>query len=203
MEFRLFALEPPTNIQRAVQAIQEQLYSRWSLVSALALPPLIPLLFVHGASRISEGKQAEALRTALRGQAAPRAPRLATGSYILAGECLFWEVISGGPGGTLQELSGLCLRFLAGFSEAQRAREPPFPEQTGFLLALREQGVDLGQALSDLSPAPRLTFPVSALVLLRALSLPSIPAGAERPWWEALQWEEALRAPLKKPKRES
>lgn len=60
MDFILAGLEPPTNVARRVRELQESLYRRWGLISPLALPPLVPLLFFDpgGDELENEGPQA-------------------------------------------------------------------------------------------------------------------------------------------------
>ena len=245
MVFLLAALEPPTNVARRVRELQEGLYRRWGLVSPLALPPLIPLAFLNpGSSSTAEGgpgdlletrrpvpgkrlrRLAEDLRSALRGADAPRAPRLRTGGLAVAEEeagpvpaSLYWELAGRAERDEAQKELGaladlVCARAQAGPGwPVLLAR--PFALHPGFFLALQESELDLRRVASEL-PAPEpLSFPASALSLLRVRRLPLEPLtaaagplpGAESPieqppWWRALIWEELLNVPLKKPPRE-
>jgi hypothetical protein len=244
--FLLAALEPPTNLARRVRELQESLYRRWGLASPLALPPLIPLAFLDpGGSEIEEGgprdlaeptgaapgaravrRLAEDLRSALRGAAAPRAPRLRTGGLAVAGEmgagpgaaALYWELAGEAElDAVRQELAALadlvCARAQAG--PGWPALLPrPFPPHPGFFLALQESELDLRRVASELPPPQPLSFPAAAVTLLRVRRLPLEPLAAEEgplpgaaspieqpPWWRALIWEELLNLPLKKPPR--
>jgi hypothetical protein len=242
--FLLAALEPPTNVARRVRELQESLYRRWGLVSPLALPPLIPLAFLDpegpdiaegGPGTRPEARQpasaeralrllGEDLRSALRGAAAPRAPRLRTAGLVVAGEtgagpgaaALYWELAGDAhPDAVRPELAALadlvCARARAG--PGWPALLPlPFPLQPGFFLALRESELDLRRVASELPPPQPLSFPAAALALLCVRPLPLEPLAAEQgpgavspieqpPWWRALLWEELLNVPLKKPPR--
>jgi hypothetical protein len=202
VEFLLFGLEPPSNVARAARQVQESLYAGWGLVSPLALPPLVPLRFAAPAQPPS----AKALRRlerelgqALRGPAAPRAPRFRTAGWALREGALFWE--QEGETGPLASLAERVCPWPA-------PEPPPFPPRPGFLLALPEPGVDLGRAAAGLSlPAPG-SFTCLALALLAVRRLVPEPLApglepAARPWYRALEWEELLRLPLRKGKQDS
>ena len=198
MEFLLFGLEPPSNIARLARQVQESLYAGWGLISPLALPPLVPLRFAAPA----QPPTAEALRRlerelgqALRGPAAPRAPRCRTAGCALHEGVLFWEL----------EAETEPLASLAGRLSPWPAPEPPpFPPWPGFLLALPEPGADLGRAAAGLNLPPPGSFTALTLVLLGVRRLTPEPLAAvdppppPRPWYRALEWEQFLRLPLRK-----
>ncbi len=203
VEFLLFGLEPPSNLSRAVRRLQESLYAAWGLVSPLALPPLVPLRFAAP----GEEPSAEALhrlegelRPSLRGPAAPRAPRCRTAGWALRQGVLFWELE-----GETGPLSSLAERL----SPWPAPGPPPFPPLSGFLLALPEPGADLGRAAAGLSLPLPASFTCLALVLLAVRRLPVEPLHPRperpppRPWYRALEWEEVLRLPLRKPLEKS
>ena len=245
MVFLLAALEPPTNVARRVRELQEGLYRRWGLVSPLALPPLIPLAFLDpGSSGTTESslerreepsgtapgartarRLAEDLRSALRGAAALRAPRLRTGGLAVTEQgagsgpaALYWELASEAePLAVRTELAALadlvCARAQVGPGWPVLLLRP-FALHPGFFLALQESELDLRRAASELSPPEPLSFPASALTVLRVRRLHLEPLDAEggpgaaspiEPphWWRALVWEELLNVPLKKPPREA
>ena len=47
MEYALLALKGPSNIEKKVRELQSSLYRQGGLISALALPVMIPLCFVE------------------------------------------------------------------------------------------------------------------------------------------------------------
>jgi hypothetical protein len=199
VEFLLFGLAPPSNIARAVRQAQESLYAGWGLVSPLALPPLIPLRFAAPerppSAQTRSGLERE-LVAALRGPAAPRAPRCRTGGCALREEVLFWELE-----GELTAFSSLAERL----SPWPAPEPPPFPPRRGFLLALPEPEADLHRAAAGLSLPPAASFTTTALVLLAVRRLtpepldPAEEPPAALPWYRALEWEELLRLALRKP----
>jgi hypothetical protein len=199
VEFLLFGLEPPSNLARAARQLQESLYAGWGLVSPLALPALVPLRFAAPAPP----PDAEALRglelelsRALRGPEALRAPRLRTGGWALRDGALFWELE-----GETGPLASLAERL----SPWPVPALPPFALLPGFLLSLPEPGADLGRAAAGLSLPPRALFTAPALVLLAVRALvpqPLDPHGQPPPappWYRALEWEQLLRLPLRRP----
>jgi hypothetical protein len=199
VEFLLFGLEPPSNVARAARQLQESLYAGWGLVSPLALPALVPLRFAAPAQPPTPGalrRLERELGAALRGTGAPRAPRCRTGGSALRDGVLFWELE--GETGPLASLADrLC---------PWPAPEPlPFPALPGFLLALPEPGADLSRAAAGLSLPPPAFFSTLALVLLAVRALTPEPLDPHDrpppapPWYRALEWEELLRLPLRKP----
>lgn len=202
MEFLLFGLEPPSNIARLARQAQESLYAAWGLVSPLALPPLVPLRFAAP----PRPPAAEELRRlerefgqALRGPAAPRAPRCRTAAGALHEGVLFWE---------LEAETGPLAALVERLCPWPAPEPPPFPPWPGFLLALPEPGPDLGRAAAGLSLPPPDSFTTLALVLLgvRRLTPEPLervdPPAPPRPWYRALEWEQLLSLPLRRPPRE-
>jgi hypothetical protein len=201
VEFLLFGLEPPSNIARLARLAQESLYAAWGLVSPLALPPLVPLRFA-APGRPPDAEELRRLERklgqALRGTAAPRAPRCRTAAGALHEGALFWE---------LQAETGTLASLVERLCPWPAPEPPPFPPQPGFLLALPEPGADLGRAAAGLSLPPPGSFTALALVLLavRRLSGEPLDPGQKPPappWYRALEWQQLLRLPLRKPRRE-
>lgn len=125
MEFLLFALSPPSNVARLVRGLQESLYRRWGLVSSLALPPLLPLRFAAPTvlpARPVIRQLAADLHARLRGERAPRAPRLRTAGVTALLGALFWELT--GDTVPLREL-------VAAVSPWPSLEPPPSPRSTG------------------------------------------------------------------------
>jgi hypothetical protein len=190
-----------------VRELQESLYRRWGLISPLALPPLLPLRFAAGlpeepASALPAvpaiRRRAEDLHARLRGERAPRAPRLRTAGLEVRQGALFWELT--GDTAPLREL-------VAAVSPWSSMEPPPFPPIDGFFLALAEPGTDLARAAAALAAPPPSEFPAGALVLLavRPVTPEPLPPRTDPPpappWYRALEWEEVVRVALKKPQQ--
>jgi hypothetical protein len=200
VEFLLFGLEPPSNLARAARQLQESLYAGWGLVSPLALPALVPLRFAAPAAPAPDDEALRALerelRRALRGTDALPAPRLRTGGWAFHGGALFWE---------LEGETGPLASLVERLSPWPASAPPPFALRPGFLLCLPEPGADLGRAAAGLSLPPRAFFTAPALVLLAVRALvpqpldPHDPPPPAQPWYRALEWEQLLRLPLRRP----
>ena len=208
MEFWLFALSPPSNVARLVRELQESLYRRWGLISPLALPPLLPLRFAAPSVRSATSaalaadaairRLAADLHARLRGERAPRAPRLRTAGLAVRQDALYWELT--GDAAPLREL-------VAAVSPWPSMEPPPFPAVDGFFLALAESATDLARAAAELAAPPPSEFPAGALVLLtvRSIAPEPLPPRTEPPpappWYRALEWAEVVRVALKKPQQ--
>jgi hypothetical protein len=202
MEYALLALGVPSNIEKEVRELQGSLYRRSGLISALALPTIIPLCFVEPAAvPAKRGKLRESLRSAVGREA----PYLTSKSIVENGGFLFWEL---SPRQELQRLQRSCeLVFVS--SNAQQAGRPQakqpdlFPPARGFYLCSLQ-----GRPRSSI-PSPRvsesLVFPAKAAFLLNIHILDADIATEKnasptenRPWWGSLFWEKLETIPLRK-----
>jgi hypothetical protein len=200
VERALLSLRVPSNIEKKVRELKTFLYREGGVVSARALPMMIPLCFVPSAVAV---QKRAALRDALRRALGRQAPLLRGGSIMEHEGFLFWNLESA------DELQRLSHRSAEVFGE-----EPSqlFPVARGFVLCSLE-----GRLPSDLPPveAPeRLSFPAKAAVVLRLRLLEAepgserleataseIPASETGAWWRSLFWEELERIPLRKSRR--
>jgi hypothetical protein len=209
VSFLLAGLQPPTNVARSVRELQESLYSRRGLLSPLALPPLIPLLFLDpsasevgadGSDRLAGTpppgpgsravrRLAEDLRSSFRGESAPRAPRLRTGGLAVVREpdaataALFWELGTEPARGSAHAALGLLADLFRAQVQAGPGWPPllprPFSVHPGFFLALQEGELDLNEAAAELPPLEPLSFPAAALSLWHVRRLHLEPLPAE------------------------
>ena len=223
MECTLLSLDVPSNIEKKARELKTFLYREGGLVSARALPVMIPLCFISPAF-VFENRAA--LRDALRQAVGRQAPLLRSGSLAEHGGFLFWDLEPA------DELRRLCLKSAGVFAPAGKssfgaasvgslsggappggAPFQPFPPAAGFVLCSLE-----GRSPSDLPPVEppeRLAFPAKAAVVLRLRSLREEPrpgqrepSDSERPasealtWWRFLFWEELERVVLRKSSKE-
>ncbi len=194
MEYALLALKSPSNIEKKVRELQSSLYRQGGLVSALALPVVIPLCFVEpGAFSTSRSE----LRVSLRRAVGKEAPYLTSGSIVESDGSLFWDLT---PRRELQRLRRSCERVFA-----PAARQPDlFPVTRGFFLcSLQGRSRD---AMPSLTISEPLRFPATAAFLLRFrpldVELETAQLGPssvdDRPWWKSLFWEKLEEVPLRK-----
>ncbi len=180
----LLALTPPGHVERMLNGLREELFRRHSLVSALALPALMPLGFL-------EPEGVAEVRSALRGLRSAF-PAEADGYREEAG-ALFLGVDTGRRWARLREAVGRVRPLLPGF----------LPACEGFFLACREPGrADAAGILAGLPPAAIGRFTPQALCILEVgagAEGPAPPAAGEAgaPWWRQVEWEEVLRLRLR------
>ena len=170
----LAALLPPGSVEAEVGRFQREIFSRHGLVSAIALPPLVPVAFLPEAG-LRRGLLQELNALA----AAPY--RITIGALAWNAGALYLGVDSAGLWQQLRE-SAL----------ARVPSEPAglFPVREGFFLGCEEPPVDAQDPVR-----PHLAdsgFTSSSLGLLR-LSTARPPAA----WWRDVRWEIAEDIPLR------
>ena len=175
MGFLLFALIPPSNIEKEVVSLQRRLFSSRGLVSPLALPAVIPVLATDDGETIPSQTQLK--------DCAARGLRFTTGAVLRQKGCLVWSLESSGATAQLRQV-------LAGRWPKKR---DSIPSLDGFFLAGKEKGIDLSDILGELTPPPVLHFPARALTVLRVC-----PSADCSEWWNGIVWEEVLSVRLRK-----
>lgn len=203
-EHLLAAIIPPSNISRQIDLIRERLFSGYCLVSAAALPPFIPLLFLPPGRYTLQGVQLK--------------EKISTAYPITAGhyrECqgnLFLAVDSNGGYDCLkQELKNYLLadvveragtvgkagaQEMAGAQESAGAEEVPFPCAEGFFLAAPEKLASFSKIIKNLRTPGPLHFSSYSLALLK---LESYSNPGE--WWQNIRWEETAYLKCRKPSK--
>jgi len=172
--FRIVALAAPGSVEASLGRLQAEIFSRYGLASALALPPVVPVAFLppDAATRELLGKLNESVH-------APWSMR--TTACEWADECLYVGI---GSGGTWSALRARTLETCG--PEPRRL----FPIREGFFMGCG----DATPAQRDaIRPAvPPASFSSSDLVLLRIEK----PAG-NGAWWQELYWEIVEQRPLR------
>jgi len=201
-EHLLAAIIPPSNISRQIDLIRERLFSDYCLVSAAALPPVIPLLFLPpGRYSLQGGQLKEKI-----GKAFP----ITTGHYREYKGNLFLAVDSNGGYDCLkmelknylsagaQERAGTgkmsATREMIGTQESTGAELRPFSCTEGFYLAAPEKLADFSKVLKKLATPDPLHF---SSYYLAVLKLKSYSNPGE--WWQNSRWEETARLDCRKP----
>lgn len=199
MEYALLALKGPSNIEKKVRELQSSLYRQGGLVSALALPVMIPLCFV--APGVIPAKRSD-LRDRLRRAVGRAAPYLNSKSIAERDGFLFWDLA---PRRELQRLRRDCEKvFTPANSQQGTQQRDLFPVARGFFLCALEGRSRA--AIPSLTVSEPLVFPAKAafLLLFHTLALETATAeqGAssaeDRPWWKSLFWEKLEEIPLRK-----
>jgi len=201
-EHLLAAIIPPSNISRQIDLIRERLFSDYCLVSAAALPPFIPLLFLPPGRYTLQGVQ---LKEKI-GKAFP----ISTGHYREYRGNLFLAVDSNGGYDCLKQelknylLSATEVRIGAvqmaaagetiGTQESTGAELRPFPCTEGFYLAATERLADFSKVIKELATPGPLHF---SSYYLAVLKLKSYSNPGE--WWQNSRWEETARLKCRKP----
>jgi hypothetical protein len=169
----LCALIAPGSVEAEVGRIQQGIFSAHGLVSAVALPPLVPIAYLA-----SEARARELLGELDASVSAPW--RIGIAGAVWVSGFLYLGIDSGGMWGVLRA------RALA-----LRGTEPagPFPPDEGFFLGCPEATAEQREAIHP--PAPGTRFTSGALALVR------IETAGGGPWWSEVSWETIEQRPLR------
>jgi hypothetical protein len=170
----LLALFAPGSVEAAVCALQDSLFSRHGMVSAIALAPLIPILFLPASAgpRVIEGLGRGLLSC-----------RFSVTGMRWEGEGLWLGVESSGTWGALKGQAGELF-------PAAEAFRPLFSPAEGFCLGCWEAPQELRPLLP--AEAPPLRFSSCTL----ALASLTVREG-EREWWREVYLETLAEKPLR------
>jgi hypothetical protein len=178
----LAAIVPPGSVEAEVGRLQEGIFSTHGILSAQALPPIVPLSFLPmGTAPV--GFLGSLERTV-------RAPwRMRSSGFSWAEGFLFLSMDSAGLWTALRAaaLSMLC----AGGPEPRGL----FPLREGFFLGCGEATADQRERVR--LATPDLAFTSADLALLRI----EAPRGTED-WWRELHWETIDQRPLRGRRKE-
>jgi hypothetical protein len=170
--FSLVALAAPGSVEAAVGRLQAGLFAAHGLLSAMALPPLVPLAFVPPQPR------PRALLAALeRSVSAPW--RIGARGLAWVDGWLYLGIDSGGTWAALRAAA------LARCGEAAAL----FPAAEGFYLGCGEAGAEQRAAAGP--AAPVLVFSSCDIALV------DIRAAGSGPWWKEVYWEIIEALPLR------
>jgi hypothetical protein len=161
---KLLVILPHSNIEKTVGALQEKIFRRFGLPSAVALPPVIPIRFVSSPGKVHP----------LRGVA------VRTTSYAIKKRSLYLGVELHVGERMLKSDEAFGINEERG-EAAATAR--PFPAYTGFYLCTAEDESLLPSVVDYISPPPHLDFHPLGLALLTA------KYRSDRMWWSHLSWE--------------
>ena len=163
--------------------LRGEIFELWGAVSALALPPLIPIREWH--LRASRGQSAALLA------GAAGALSVTLERYERIGGYLYLSVSGSGLAPLLDRLDASIGRNPEGSSG-----DPPFelfPCHAGFLLA----GPDLDVPTADVERT--LGIPTERRFGSYGLSVLSVRTHAPRDrWWDLVSWEEEVHVPVKR-----
>jgi hypothetical protein len=175
----LAAVIPPGSVEAELGRLQAGIFSAHGLLSAQALPPLLPLAFLPMGTA-----PAGLLPSMEKAVAAPW--RVRVRGYLWAEGFLYLSVDSGGM------WTALRAEALAGCGA-----EPPgfFPPREGFFLGCGEATDE--QRASVHPPASELVFTSAELALFR-IETPRV----DGQWWRELYWETIDRKPLRGRRKE-
>ena len=170
--YLLCALVPPGSVEAEMSRLQEALFSEHGLVSAPAVPPLVPIAFVAW-TESPAGLLQELNRSISSGW------RIHLRGPAWIDRHLFARVQSDGAWETLHARA------------VERGGIGPglFPVAEGFYLGCPE-------AADDLRPRIRPVIPVGSFSSALLAAIRFDPAGSS-PWWRELHWEIIDQRPLR------
>ena len=171
--FTLCALIAPGSVEAEVGRIQQGIFSAHGLVSAVALPPLIPIAYLAADAR------ARGLLGELDGSV--RAPwRIGVTDAVWASGFLYLGIDSGGMWDILRARAlALCGAESSG----------PLLAAEGFFLGCAEATAEQRGTIRPSVPGTSFTSGTLALV--------SIETAGSGPWWAEVSWETIEQRPLR------
>lgn len=179
--YRLLAMLAPGSIEASVARLQQAVFSQGGSVSAIALPPLVPIRFLEagGSGRLPERP----------GQAAPSRWR-ASGTGLRKHQgSLFLGLDTGGAWSAVRS------------DDRYREGEALFPAFEGFFLGCLEEqaGEDRGCHEEGKRPAaPELNTVIPAVAFSSAdIAILRLEVAQSPPWWQEVAWEIEDRRPLR------
>ncbi len=153
--------------------LQQAVFAAYGLVSAVAMPPLVPVRFINpaGALRVPDPPGTEV----------PRGWRGSTTALVSTAGCLLLGLDSGGAWQGLRADS----RYESGDSL--------FAEGEGFFLGCPSDELGIADLPPDRMPGPTPAFSFSSADL--AVFMIEVPEAG--PWWTRISWEIEDRRPLR------
>jgi hypothetical protein len=171
MTLTLVALFPPGSVEAEVGRLQQRIFGEHGLVSAVALPPLVPVAFLPGT-----GPPRGILPRLNAAVAAPY--RIVMTGLSWDDGWLYLELDSGGAWTALR--AGAGENDAAGF----------FPVHEGFFLGCKEASADRQKLI--LPPVPQGAFTSSRLAAVQIDA-----AAGEGAWWRRVSMEILEEIPLR------
>ncbi|MBN2441750.1 MAG: hypothetical protein JXJ04_10395 [Spirochaetales bacterium] len=176
---RLLVLTPPQDIELKIQSLRSRIFSESGFSSALALPVMIPLCFLHDA--VPEN----ALRKSLSAHRFPEDHITALKPTHNSG-ALFLGIDGGNILTILKDQCRKLIQPLSGRQKPEETNEPfiLFPFYPGFFLAQNEEGAGECESLCNMPGIEILKFHhfyISFLII-------KIYSGIDT-WWKNIEWE--------------
>jgi len=172
--FRVVALAAPGSVEAGFGKLQAEIFSRYGLASAQAMPPMIPVAFLP--AEASTRGLLESLNESVR---APWSIR--TTECEWAEDYLYVGIVSGGAWAALRART---------LQECGAGAKQLFPIREGFFMGCGEA---TPAQRDTIRPAvPPVAFSSSDLVLVSIES--ALGRGA---WWRELYWETIEQRPLR------
>jgi hypothetical protein len=169
---RLLAILAPGSVEAEVGRLQQAVFASRGLVSAIALPPLVPVRFLDPAAPVGIPEPP--------GKEVPRGWRATSAALSSSADSLFLGLDTRGAWRALRS------------DGRYRGGEGLFEEEEGFLLGCPGQEKDA----EPRRPGVALTVPTLAFSSAD-LAIISIAVPGTGPWWMQLSWEIEDRRPLR------
>ena len=180
MTLKASVLRPPSNVERTVGLLQEEIFSRSGLVSSLVLPVCMPICW-H-----PESVSGSDFRSALEG-CEHRFTLMSAGLQVHSDTLFFKLDLDAGGDCTLSKLKKKLIALNTS------AAETLFPIFNGFFLAQSTADVRVGRIAGFLSEPKPLRFSAFTYALLH-LSVSDPPD----PWYEEVYWKFENQTRVKK-----
>ncbi|MBN1699649.1 MAG: hypothetical protein JW881_19180 [Spirochaetales bacterium] len=188
-KYQFIALFPPDNVELKIIDLRRRIFSRFGLVSAMAFPPLIPLLFLPGHTSLDCLR--EIFRPGFTGF------ELTTGVITPVSGCFYLTVTSeSGFEELLERLEPARLNPKKTGIESTSSDESLIPEFQGFFLAHTEYSIKPENVITLIEPPQPFSFSVFSLAVIET----TVNVKGDR-WWEKIIWRAPVMVRCRKPKR--
>jgi hypothetical protein len=187
--YRFFAIIPPDNVEIDILILRRRIFSTFGLVSAMALPPLIPLLYLP--ESVSSDHARMFIYPGYGGF------ELITSGIAPVSGCFYLVVTAEKElDEFMQKLKTDVKREFMKEFDSCKETNMLIPAFQGFFLAHTEYTIKPEKLITSIEPPDPIHFSVFSLALMEVMVDPS-----QERWWKHISWQAPLLFRSRKSKR--